>query len=367
MDNSYSSFSVVIVTEYTTVHPTYSTVFVTEYTTVHPTNVPATTDVTHTSLISTPNSTPDISLMSTAAGSQMMSAGSSASTILPVASALPETAGGEKFDDTFAYVILGLITLVAVLLLAMLISMIYLRWRGKCPECQAMRKQLERWESGEQKPITPAVVRQREAFNKSASQATAPAELDLERGDAGEAEQVFPAALSKIEAAKRPSIWKMTKRKPVPNTYTPSTNRNSACWPESRSAETQQTDGSELRVFADMPVSPPKPYAAYVADEDHLTYPDIRGQEIRDAEAAIESEEYKKAEAIMKRASAADSVIRRATSIVNLADQRLNIARNPSMYPEFCRPKNEPEEYQMTEWRKRDSKPYDPDELYTDS
>lgn len=326
MDNSQSSFSVVIITDYTTVHPTYSLVVVTEYTTIHPTNFLTTNDAPHTSLMSTTANTPHISLISTSTSaphtslistsisaphnslistttsSRIMSADASASTIPPASTAPLET-GGQKFDDIFAYVVLALIVLVAVLLLTMLISMVYLRWRGKCPDCQTMRKQLEKWESGEQKPITPATVRQREAFNKSASQAMAPAELDLERGDMGEAGQVSSAAFLKLKAENRPSIKRMLTRKPVPNTgafagvakdaayndidgsfrvrsnppqtyYEPSTintlntYRNSVCWPEFKSAGTQQINGRELRVFANVQVCPPKHYVADVADED---------------------------------------------------------------------------------------------------
>ena len=54
----------------------------------------------------------------------------------------------------------------------------------------------------------------------------------------------------------------------------------------------------------------------------------------------------------MKRGTARDSIIHRATSMVNLVDQQLNVARHPPLYPEF-RDEEPGEQYEMVEWRKR--------------
>jgi hypothetical protein len=60
----------------------------------------------------------------------------------------------------------------------------YSRFRkGKCsPECEDMRAELAKYKTGELKPITPAMVRAREALNAESASAPTP-NGDLERGE----------------------------------------------------------------------------------------------------------------------------------------------------------------------------------------
>ncbi|EUC44665.1 hypothetical protein COCMIDRAFT_55956, partial [Bipolaris oryzae ATCC 44560] len=268
----------------------------------------------------------------------------------------------------------------------MLAIMLCLRSKGKCPNCRSMQKKLENWESGKLKPITPAVVKERDAHNRSSSHSNAPSELDVELGGAHETDHVCAA---EKEAQKKPSTWQKVKSKVLrdnkpsdtaenlyveteanrpfttvegdtvhyysprvspeaprveyePKTHltVPATHRFSGSSFYSPPTGLQRTNGRSSRVFADAPVSEPKRYSTN------------SNQEIVHAQNALQSEEYKRAETIMKRGTARDSIIHRATSIVNLVDQQLNVARHPSLYPEF-RGEEPGEQYEMTEWRER--------------
>jgi hypothetical protein len=131
-----------------------------------------------------------------------------------VSTVSPKAAPGQpKIDDTFAYVVLVLLIMLAALLITMVACMIYLRCQGKCPNCHKMQNQLEKWESGELKRITPSSVRKREAFNKSASHNNTSPELDLERGDAYETEHAHTAALADLGPNEKLSIWEKVKTK----------------------------------------------------------------------------------------------------------------------------------------------------------
>lgn len=275
----------------------------------------------------------------------------------------------------------------------MLAAMLCLRSKDKCPNCRNMQKQLKKWESGELKPITPAMVKEREALNRLSSQSNTPSKLDVELGGAHETDHVCAA---EVEESTKLSTWEKMKSKVLrdnkpsatarnpyveteanrpftvaggdtvhdypdysprvspkaprvehePNTHltVPAAHHFSGSSFYSSPTDIQRANGRESRVFTDVPVAEPKRYTTT-----------SRNQEIMFAQNALKSEEYKRAEMIMKRGTARDSVIHRATSIVNLADQQLNIARRPSLYPEFRGPESA-EQYEMIEWRKRGNK-----------
>lgn len=318
---------------------------------------------------------------------------SSATTIQPVSTAAPEAASRvPKTDDTFAYAVLAFIILLAVLLIVMLAAMLCLRSKGKCPNCRRMQKQLEKWESGKMEPITPEMVKEREAHNRLSSHSNAPSELDVELGGAHETDHV---CVAEPEASKKPSTWEKVKGKVLrdkkpsdtvqnpyvetaanrpftvvegdtvhynpdysphispeaprveyePNNYlsVPATCRFSGSSFYPPPTGIQRANGRESRVFAELPAGKPKRYTTN------------RNREIVHAQNVLQSEEYKRAEMIMKRGTARDSIIHRAASIVNLADQQLNVARHPSLYPEF-RGEESVEQYEMVEWRKRGDK-----------
>ncbi|KAJ5062809.1 hypothetical protein J3E72DRAFT_239687 [Bipolaris maydis] len=373
-------------------YPAYSTVLVTEHTTVYATDAPETTSTTtdvpsnptplSTSVTPTTTDSPStVTLSSTSTALQTTPPVSSATAIQPVSTAPPEAASSTpKTDDAFAYAVLAVIILLAALLIVMLAALLCLRSKGKCPNCRKMQKQLEKWESGKLKPVTPDMAKESEAHNGLSSQDNAPSELDVELGGAHEHEEskkpsTWQKVKSNILRDKKPSdttqnpyvepeanrpfsaaegdtvhnypdnLLRVSPEAPrveyEPNTFltVPEAYRFSGSSFYSSPTGIQRANGRESRVFAEVPVAQPK---RYTADGN---------QEIMLAREALQSEEYKRAETIMKRGTARDSVIHRATSIVNLADQQLNVARHPSLYPEF-RGSEPPEQYEMVEWRK---------------
>jgi hypothetical protein len=119
----------------------------------------------------------------------------------------------------------------------------------------------------------------------------------------------------------------------------------------SSSEYSQPTDSArESRVFADhtgssfqprgplqKEVDEPRSYTAYSKRRDssrEIYNPRPKQLRIRLAEEALESQEYKNAEQTLNRASTASYDMRRALSIVNFADLRVNMARHPSLYSE---------------------------------
>lgn len=132
-------------------------------------------------------------------------------------------------------------------------------------------------------------------------------------------------------------------------------------------AEVADSDFPSARRPLRTNINEPQRHISYAANESGFRNTYIKEHEILLAEAGIQSEEYKRAESTIKHASATDSQVRRALSVVNLRDQQLDIARHPSMYSEM-RPPNRIEEespvveqYEMPSWRKRGRKPLEPE------
>lgn len=425
---------------------------ITLYTTIRPTNYPGATNSHSISVIS---DLPSTTASSSSAGLSSNSPESTrlTSSILPSSlesfplpsatsnpTALPELFGPkQKFNDTFAYVVLSILIILAVSLLGMIGYLIYLRCKGKCPKCNNMENQLRKWESGELKRITPYMVRQREEHNKAVLSSDASSKVDLELGTTGHEEARRAAGLAQLQANKKRSSWRRAKSKisskisPMarlsrssqgsspkieddrfftvagvdaaggsrgpsvrapaypsqvhfePNRNHPYASHAAHVSVDSLYAEPspiQRDDVNGRRVFTEVAASnlssarkplrtninEPQRYTAYAANESGFRNTYIKEHEILLAEAGLQSEEYMRAESTMKRASASDSEVRRALSIVNLRDQQLNIARHPSMYSELRPPDRIVEEspifeqYEMPSWRKRDRKPREPED-----
>jgi hypothetical protein len=150
-----------------------------------------------------------------------------------------------------------------------------------------------------------------------------------------------------------------------------------------------RTDGKGSRVFSDIwtpdianmrgPVRKescePNPYAEHAVTNHDPHNARHKERTIPTAPATLESREYKEAELALKRVSATDSETHRALSIVNLADQRLNVARHPSAYTEAALPPDQssepeipmrPKSYQVLDWRKEGLRPSELEDIQKD-
>ncbi|KAF1838964.1 hypothetical protein BDW02DRAFT_620259 [Decorospora gaudefroyi] len=140
-----------------------------------------------------------------------------------------------------------------------------------------------------------------------------------------------------------PSIpYDLYKPPPPPNRYSA----------YSASQYSQPTDVDGPRVFGEHDTPPKKPslsrrsartsideHKRYTAaSEEEIYNPRPKQLRIRQAEEALGSAEYREAEEILIRNSATDSEMQRALSVVNLAEQRLNMARHPSTYAKLPLP-----------------------------
>jgi hypothetical protein len=256
-----------------------------------------------------------------------------------------------------------------------------------------MKEQFDKWKSGELKRITKDMVKKREALNKSPPLSNASSNIDLEMGVIGHTESARAAALDRLEANKKPSFWQKAKSKVAGKGKSP------VCTPESSpetevdcfftvdvdafdqrsshhvssqtprvryesgndrvhqppspiysaSVYSRPTDVNGSRVFSDHTASDfpklgrslrkrvdePMRYTAYGTYVRDVYGPRQKEHSIHLAEAALKSAQYKEAEHTMQRVSATDTEMRRALSIVNLADQQLNLARHPSLYIEI--------------------------------
>ncbi|CAN9382922.1 unnamed protein product [Alternaria alternata] len=313
-----------------------------------------------------------------------------------------------KFNDTFAYVSLAAIITLAVLQIAMVAYLVYLRFKGECLHCRDLQQQLRKWKSGELKPITPQMVWRRDALNKVASASIPSSDLDVELGFVAHEMSRAPTP-NQFETDKKPTLFQKARAKvsrkdkspihtpdPLPddgvdrfftvdpdapiNNPEPS-RRTTALLPQttynagnlyatrnspypissmySQDIDPVRTDGNGSRVFSDVWTSDianmrgplrkesyePNPYPGHAAT-NHDPH-DARHKErtIPTAPATLESGEYKEAELALKRASPTDSEMHRASSIVvNLTDQQLNVARHPSAYTEAGLPPDQSSE-----------------------
>ncbi|CAN9386283.1 unnamed protein product [Alternaria alternata] len=343
-----------------------------------------------------------------------------------------------KFNDTFAYVSLAAIITLAVLQIAMVAYLVYLRFKGECLHCRDLQQQLRKWKSGELKPITPQMVWRRDALNKVASASIPSSDLDVELGFVAHEMSRAPTP-NQFETDKKPTLFQKARAKvsrkdkspihtpdPLPddgvdrfftvdpdapiNNPEPS-RRTTALLPQttynagnlyatrnspypissmySQDIDPVRTDGNGSRVFSDVWTSDianmrgplrkesyePNPYPGHAAT-NHDPH-DARHKErtIPTAPATLESGEYKEAELALKRASPTDSEMHRASSIVNLTDQQLNVARHTSAYTEAGLPPDQssepeipmrPQPYQVLDWRKEGLRPSELEDIQED-
>jgi hypothetical protein len=324
------------------------------------------------------------------------------STLAPSSTTTPSGVPKPKFNDTFVYVILAIVAILALLLFTMLAYLIFLYCRGQCPKCLDMKLQLDKWESGQLKRITKDMAKKREALNKhkSTTSSYASSDADIEMGAYPDRTSARSEALTQLEGRAQPSFWQNAKSKITGKGKSRASSRNPSPTPTnidrffgmstihidgedgdapgpsgtyripshppqvsyqpspalrhttySSSEYSQPTDSARAsRIFADhtgssfQPRGPlqkeadePKSYTAYSKRRDsspEIYNPRPKQLRIRLAEEALKSQEYKNAEQTLNRASTASYDMRRALSIVNFADLRVNMARHPSLYSE---------------------------------
>ncbi|CAN9161124.1 unnamed protein product [Alternaria alternata] len=411
-------------------------VLITQFTTVYATDF---VQATITPSVSSISSLATTTATSSPAALRSNVLQSTISTSLPASSetAIP-VAPEPKFNDTFVYVSLAVIITPAVLQIAMVAYLVYLRFKGECLHCRDLQQQLRKWKSGELKPITPQMVWRRDALNKVASASNPSSNLDVELGFVAHEMSRAPTP-NQFETDKKPTLFQKARAKvsredkspihtpdPLPddgvdrfftvdpdapiNNPEPS-RRTTALLPQttynagnlyatrnspystssiySQDIDPIRTDGNGSRVFSDIwtpdianmrgPLRKesyePNLYAGHAAT-NHDPH-DARHNErtIPTAPATQESRKYKEAELSLERASATDSETHRALSIVNLADQRLNVARHPSAYTEAGLPPDQssepeipmrPESHQVLDWRKEGLRPSELEDIQED-
>ncbi|CAN9361551.1 unnamed protein product [Alternaria alternata] len=390
-------------------------VLVTQFTTVYATDfvqATITPSVSSTSILAATTATSSSAALRS---NVLQSTISTSSMVAPSQTSLPASsetaiavAPKPKFNDTFAYVSLAAIITLAVLQIAMVAYLVYLRFKGECLHCRDLQQQLRKWKSGELKPITPQMVWRRDALNKVASASIPSSDLDVELGFVAHEMSRAPTP-NQFETDKKPTLFQKARAKvsrkdkspihtpdPLPddgvdrfftvdpdapiNNPEPS-RRTTALLPQttynagnlyatrnspypissmySQDIDPVRTDGNGSRVFSDVWTSDianmrgplrkesyePNPYPGHAAT-NHDPH-DARHKErtIPTAPATLESGEYKEAELALKRASPTDSEMHRASSIVvNLTDQQLNVARHPSAYTEAGLPPDQSSE-----------------------
>jgi hypothetical protein len=262
-----------------------------------------------------------------------------------------------------------------------------------------MKQQLDKWESGQLKRITKDMVKKREAFNKhkSTTSSYASSDTDIELSVYPSRTSARTEALNMLEGQPKPSFWQNAKSKmtgkgksrasthdpspssPIPTdidcfftvdvpedapgpsstygipsqppqvSYEPSPTLSTSYSSSEYSQPTVSTRTS--RVFTDHTGSSfqtrgplqkeadkPKSYTAYSCRRDsspEIYNPHPKQLRIRLAKEALETQEYKDAERMLARGSAGSYDMRRALSIVNFADQRVNMVRHPSLYTDI--------------------------------
>jgi hypothetical protein len=70
-------------------------------------------------------------------------------------------AKGEDWNHSVAIATLVAVVISGIILLAGLSYFVFLRFRGKCPHCPGYEDQLQKWERGEIKRVTPSMVKER--------------------------------------------------------------------------------------------------------------------------------------------------------------------------------------------------------------
>ncbi|KAI4958755.1 hypothetical protein J4E86_004361 [Alternaria arbusti] len=368
-------------------------VMLTEYTTVYPTEVAqatfepsasTTAAVSLSASLSSKIPEPTISI-SSAIPSQTLPPTSS-TTVVPLG---PE----RHFDDTPVIVILSLFILFAILLIAMIGYLVFMRFKGKCSSCQDLQEQISKWECGELKRITPQMVMKRDMLNKTPWAHYTSSELDQETGYLGHKMSRAPT-IYQVERERGPSLFQKIKARIVRGgkSSTPPdlpTNYNDGHRYSARSSAYSastyydpEKDDKEMRIFTEVSApdvssargplrkesEEPKRYTAYASTEHDEGYSLEKEINIAHAMACLESKEYKDANAVLQRQSATDSEMRRALGFVNTKDQQMKVALHPSLYSEVdkslyespaANTSSQAEEYQPFSWRKKGRRPPD--------
>ncbi|KAI4948510.1 hypothetical protein J4E91_005934 [Alternaria rosae] len=370
-------------------------VVLTEYTTVYPTDVaqatfePSASLTTAVSLSTSLNSKiPEPTIVISSAVPSQTPRPTSSPTVIPLG---PK----RQFNDTSVIVILSLFILFAILLIAMVGYLIFMRFKGKCSSCRDLQEQILKWESGELKCITPHMIMERDMLNKTPWAHYTSSELDQETGYLGHKMSRAPT-IYQAERQRGPSFFQKMKariarggkssaRAPnLPTTYNDGHHYSarSSAYPASSTYCDPKKDDKEMRVFADVSVSAissvrgplrkesdgPRRYTAYAPTEDDEDYSIQKEINIAHAMASSESREYKDANAVLERQSATGSEIRCALGFAYTKDQQMKIALHPSLYSEVDKSLYEsPDanhtsqagEYQPFSWRKKGRKPPD--------
>ncbi|KAF7678996.1 sugar transporter stl1 [Alternaria burnsii] len=352
-------------------------VLVTQFTTVYATDFVQATITPSVSSTSTLTTTTATSSSAALRSNVLQSTISTSSMVVPSQTLLPASsetaipvAPEPKFNDTFAYVSLAAIITLAVLQIAMVTYLVYLRFKGECLHCHDLQQQLRKWKSGELKPITPQMVWRRDALNKVASASNPSSNLDVELGFVAHEMSRAPTPIQ-FEIDNKPTLFQKARAKvsrkdkssihmpdPLPddgvdrfftvNPDAPINNpepsrRTTALLPQttynagnlyatrnspyptssiySQDIDPVRTDGNGSRVFSDIWTpdianmrGPPRKESydsnlhAGHATTNHDPH-DARHKErtIPTTPATLESREYKEAELALKRASATDS------------------------------------------------------------
>jgi hypothetical protein len=368
-------------------------VAITDFTTVYP------TDLIQATLVSSVSSTIATSLPTSVRSRIPESTHLISSLVVPSQTSTPTSSPTgiplvpkPKFNDTFVIVILSVFILFAILLIAMISYLVYLRCKGQCSQCRETQRQISKWESGELKRITPQMVMKRDMLNKTPWAQHTSSELDIETGYLAH-RMSRATTIYQPGTKEKPSLFQKIKTlialggKPLAESPDSPADYNagdlysarSSAYPASSAYYRPEEDVNGLRVFTDVSTSgisnvrgalrkgsnEPKRYTAY-APTDHEEYSFQKEYNVAAALAKLESREYEDADTVVNRQSATGSGMQRALGIVNLRDPQVKIALHPNLYSKvdkslYQAPKADvpaqPGEYQVLDWRRKGRKP----------
>jgi hypothetical protein len=378
----------VIITDYTTVpfptKPAAVTVIVTDYTTVpFPTDLPDTTTTINSS---------QPTLSGSALSSTMLTTTSSATGIPPLPSGFAKPSHKEpKFDDNVVIAVLVVVGIMGALLLALMLYNIYVCLKGSgCVKCVRLQHQLDKWESGKMKRITPEMVRRREALNAATASRGGFSDVDLEQGVSDDVQEERSATLDRLEGNQpengrgqeapnerasssrgvpsdvddilfHPGSLGTSTSGPLPPPSTTPTQLPRTCYsppdisrayqppsPTSTASIYSQDNGvTGPRVFADHPISDltvrPRRDSPVGSQRSADISPRTGGanglslneRNLREAQRRCESAGYREALRTINRNSATSEERHRALSVVNFADVSLKRAQAPSQYTDL--------------------------------
>ena len=335
-------------------------VMLTEYTTVYPTDVAQATfepSASTTAAVdlsaSLSSKIPQPTISTSSAISSQTSPPTSSPTIIPLGP-------NRHFDDTPVIVILSLFILFAILLIAMIGYLVFMRFKGECSSCQDLQEQISKWECGELKRITPRMVMKRDMLNKTPWAHYTSSELDQETGYLGHKMSRAPT-IYQVEKERGPSFFQKINARIVrggkssappdlPTNYNDGHrySARSSAYSASSTYFDPEKDDKEMRIFTEVSApdassvrgplrnesDEPKRYTAYAPTEHDEDYSLEKEINIAHAMACLEFKEYKDANAVLQRQSATDSEMRRALGFVNTKDQQMKVALHPSLHSE---------------------------------